>query len=525
MILIVDDRPENILALESILRVNNFQVDTANSGEEALKKVLKNTYSLIILDVQMPGMDGFEVAEIILGHSKSQHTPIIFLSAISKEKIFITKGYASGAIDYITKPVDPEILLLRVKSLYLFSQQKLELSETKNALLDEIAGRQEIQDELANKVEELHTILEALPLLAFSMNASGEIDYVNQAWKQYIHSTANFPTMIDSSELWVENWKSAFKKGEQFEREVKLHCPESNEHYHYFLKIVPVKKENEILKWIGTLHNIHEQKIANEILERKVEERTRELLEKNAELQQSNEELQQFTWVISHDLKEPVRKILTFSNLIKDRYFHSEQEGKREMERIIFSTERMTKLIDDLLSFTRLSAEFVFKPTDLNDLLSQIVSDYELVIHEKNAIVEWSNLCVLEAVETQFKQVLQNLIGNALKFARPGVPPSVRISSYRVDSLDFDAPEDPNGSYCRIEVKDNGIGFDEKYLTKIFQVFQRLTSSQSTEGTGIGLAIAKKSIDKHKGIITARSIPDKGSTFIIIIPLEQSKHE
>src|SRR6185503_4297087 len=115
MILIVDDRQENIFSLQKLLELNNFKVDTASSGEDALRKILKNTYSLIILDVQMPGMDGFEVAEAVSGYSRSKDIPIIFLSAINTEKKFITKGYSSGAIDYITKPFDPDILLLKVK--------------------------------------------------------------------------------------------------------------------------------------------------------------------------------------------------------------------------------------------------------------------------------------------------------------------------------------------------------------------------------------------------------------------------
>ena len=115
MILIVDDLPENIIALKSVLEKNDFQVDTASSGEEALKKILKNSYVLIILDVQMPGMDGFEVAEAITGYSKAKDTAIIFLSAANIEKNFITKGYSSGGLDYITKPVDTQILLLKVK--------------------------------------------------------------------------------------------------------------------------------------------------------------------------------------------------------------------------------------------------------------------------------------------------------------------------------------------------------------------------------------------------------------------------
>ncbi|HMI01750.1 MAG TPA: hybrid sensor histidine kinase/response regulator [Pedobacter sp.] len=141
MILIVDDTPENLISLKRVLERHNFEVDTASSGEEALKKVLKNEYVLIILDVQMPGMDGFEVAEAISGYSRAKETAIIFLSAVNKELKFITRGYSSGGLDYITKPVDMDILLLKVKTFYRIYEQSRKLIEIQKALLDEIEFR------------------------------------------------------------------------------------------------------------------------------------------------------------------------------------------------------------------------------------------------------------------------------------------------------------------------------------------------------------------------------------------------
>src|SRR5215217_6017090 len=145
MILIVDDTPENLISLKRVLERHNFEVDTASSGEEALKKVLKNEYVLIILDVQMPGMDGFEVAEAISGYSRARETAIIFLSAVNKELKFITKGYSSGGLDYITKPVDMDILLLKVKTFYRIYEQSRKLIEIQNALLDEIEFRKQAE--------------------------------------------------------------------------------------------------------------------------------------------------------------------------------------------------------------------------------------------------------------------------------------------------------------------------------------------------------------------------------------------
>lgn len=145
MILIVDDTPENLISLKKVLERHNFEVDTASSGEEALKKVLRNEYVLIILDVQMPGMDGFEVAEAISGYSKAKETAIIFLSAVNTENKFITKGYSSGGLDYITKPVDMDILLLKVATFYRIYEQSRKLIEIQNALMDEIEFRKQAE--------------------------------------------------------------------------------------------------------------------------------------------------------------------------------------------------------------------------------------------------------------------------------------------------------------------------------------------------------------------------------------------
>lgn len=154
MILIVDDTPENLISLKKVLEAHNFEVDTASSGEEALKKVLRNEYVLIILDVQMPGMDGFEVAEAISGYSKARETAIIFLSAANTELRFIAKGYSSGGLDYITKPVDMDILLLKVKTFYRIYEQSRKLIEIQKALLDEIEFRKKAE----NKKDEFISI-------------------------------------------------------------------------------------------------------------------------------------------------------------------------------------------------------------------------------------------------------------------------------------------------------------------------------------------------------------------------------
>ncbi|MCW3488453.1 response regulator [Chitinophaga nivalis] len=186
MILIVDDKPENILSIRKTLELYKFEVDAAASGEEALKKILKHSYTLIILDVQMPSMDGFEVAEAISGYSKARDIPIIFLSAVNKDKRFIVKGYDSGGMDYLTKPIDPDILLMKVKTFSRLYQQSQELKHMHQSLKEEVEVRKLAQAALSEKVNELRTTLEVLPQIAFTLTVEGRIEYANRNWFKFL---------------------------------------------------------------------------------------------------------------------------------------------------------------------------------------------------------------------------------------------------------------------------------------------------------------------------------------------------
>ncbi|HWB24770.1 MAG TPA: response regulator [Chitinophagaceae bacterium] len=397
MILIVDDKQENIFSLKTLLEINKFEVDTALSGEEALKKVLKNTYALIILDVQMPDMDGFEVAEAISGNKKTRETPIIFLSAVNTEKRFITKGYTSGGIDYLVKPFDPDILLLKVHTLCRLFEQTQELNRIQKSLKEEIEERKKIEREL----------------------------------------------------------------------------------------------------------------------ERRVDERTLELQQSNKELETANNELRQFAWIASHDLQEPVRKIKVFSLIIKEKFGITDDKVTSYLDKVILSSERMMKLIQDLLNYTELSNTQKSTMVNLNKVVEEVLVDFELLIKEKNAKINVGKLPDLEIVKIEAVQIFQNIINNALKYAKTSVPAEITINSEEISVAGKNGQEK---KYCRITISDNGIGFDEAYINKIFNMFQRLHGKGEYEGTGIGLAIVKKIIEKHNGTITAKSSENNGASFIITLP-------
>lgn len=520
MILIVDDRPENILPLKKILELHRFSVDTAESGEEALRKVLKNTYSIIILDVQMPGMDGFEVANAIAGFSKARDTSIIFLSAVNTEKKFITKGYTSGGIDYLTKPVDPDILVLKVKTLQRLYEQQEELRQTQDSLRREVEVRKQAQEDLAARVQELQKVLGSLPQIAFTLTPQGQLEYVNEHWFRYAASATTFPETHPEDTL-CHDWDTLLAGGTESTRELRLKDRTTSEHRYHLLRILPIRQQDVVMRWIGTYTDIHPQKLAAELLEQQVAVRTNELQLKNTELEQTNHELQQFTWVVSHDLKEPLRKIQLLNDTIKEKYLNDNPDAVSYLDRSIRSSARMSALINDLLAYSQLSAPEPFQPTDLNTLLDELLLDFDEQISRLNAVVTVGPIPVLDTIPTRIRQVFQNLISNALKFAKPNVPPRIDIRAERIDTKSIDGTPSPTGAFCRLVVQDNGIGFDEKFLGRIFVIFQRLHSRTSYEGTGIGLAIAKKNIDKHHGLISARSRVDEGAQFIVVLPVRQ----
>jgi signal transduction histidine kinase len=350
----------------------------------------------------MPGLDGFEVVKILSGNKRTKEIPVIFLSAISIEKKYIFKGYETGAVDYITKPVDTDLLIIKVKTFLKIYEQQNQLKEMKDLLSKEIKIRKEAQDNL----------------------------------------------------------------------------------------------------------------------EVKISERTKELVSKNEELEMKNHELQQFAWVVSHDLNEPIRKIQIFIKIIKELYLTKDEKGVDYVNRTVKAAERMQTLITDLLAYSRLSSKVKPEKTDLNIVLQEVLSDFDYLIERKNAVIKTTELPTIDSIPSQLRQVFQNLIGNALKFSGNVEVPVIEITSELIKTKDFDGEGAPDGKFCRITVTDNGIGFDEIYLDRIFIIFQSLNDRQTYEGTGIGLAIAKKIVDKHNGLITAKSQLGKGASFIIILPLQ-----
>lgn len=263
------------------------------------------------------------------------------------------------------------------------------------------------------------------------------------------------------------------------------------------------------------------------------QQRTRDELRHYAgRLSQSNHELESFAHIASHDLNEPLRKITAFGSRLREKYSDAlGDQGRDYLNRMENAARRMRKLINGLLLYSRVTTKAnPFVPVDLNAMVKEVLSDLEVRIQESKGMVEVGELPTLSADPLQMRQLLQNLIGNALKFRREGISPLIRIkSSCTGGNGPRPAGEGCAGAY-QLMIEDNGIGFDEKYAQRIFGVFQRLHGQSEYEGSGIGLSVCKRIVERHGGNITVKSAPDRGATFIITLPVNhknggQHEHE
>ena len=409
-ILLVDDREDNLLSIETILETKGYQLVKANSGRQALKILLKEfDFALILMDVKMPNLNGFETASLIYEREKLKHIPIIFITANNYGDENIFKGYKAGAVDYIYKPINPDLLRAKV-SIFI----------------------------------------------------------------------------------------DLYKKNYQLQAQEK--------------RLIAINRNLE--------NEINERKIS----EQKVQDLNSKLLENIAQLEEANKELDRFAFMASHDLQEPLRKIRTFSDLLYIRYNDNlDENGKMHIHRIKTAAERMQLLIQDILTFSKMSLEKIdFIDSDLNIIVQDVLSDLDETAQRENATITIGYLPTIPVNPVLIRPLFSNLISNALKYKRAETNPVINIFCDN-DSVQGSIPANENKKYCRIYIQDNGMGFDQKYAEQIFGMFQRLHSNKEIEGTGIGLALCKKIVEEHKGFISARSEINNGSTFVVSLPVSQKE--
>ena len=386
----------------------------------------------------------------------------------------------------------------------LVDQRTGEYREVNHQLEDEIAVRERAEADLLVERNLLRTTLDHLPDHIFIKDADSRFTITNRfhlhnlgvdSLEQVVGKTDFdfFPREL--AEQYYCDERHVVESGEALlNREERMRDPEGDEIWLLTTK-VPVKDpEGKVVALVGISHNITARKRA--------EERIRAIAD---ELARSNRELEQFAFVASHDLQEPLRKILAFGDrLNRVSAAKLDEQAADYLARMLNAAERMKALIESLLTYSRVTTRArEFQPVDLNETLSAVLTDLEYMIERTGGKVEVEPLFPVLADSAQMRQLFQNLISNALKFARPGVPPQVRVFA------------DDAG---RIVVQDNGIGFDEKFVDRIFTIFQRLHARDEYEGTGIGLSVCKKIVERHGGEIVVNSVPGEGSVFRVELP-------
>ncbi len=364
----------------------------------------------------------------------------------------------------------------------------------------------------------------AIPQVVWMADSCGRLHYLNPQWFNYTGLTYDQSTDSqwlqvvhpDDRESTRAQWKRAVEQGTALEVEQRLLRAADNSYHWHLVRGAPLRDEiGEIVQWVGTMTDIDDQRRQSELLERLVRERT-------IELERSNSQLEEFAAVASHDLQEPLRKIQAFGERLQSMCSQAlGEQGRENLGRILKSAVRMRTLINDLLAFSRISMTGKdFLLVDLGAIASEVVSDLDGLIQQTGGSVQINTLPAIHADPLQVRQLFQNLIGNGLKFHHPGTPPIVRVSARATPDPGGTSSKDAT-SWYEISVEDNGIGFEEVHLDRIFQVFQRLHGRSQYEGTGMGLSICRKIVERHGGRITAKSTPGQGSTFLVILPAMQ----
>ncbi|HEX8703712.1 MAG TPA: ATP-binding protein [Myxococcaceae bacterium] len=524
-ILLVDDIPANLLALEALLAPFGHRLVRAASGQEALRCALQEDFAVILLDVRLGDMSGIEVTAMLRDRERTRHTPVLLMTAASSDDRELLEGYAHGAVDFLRKPIIPEILRTKVSvfvDLYL-TREAMRRQEA------QLRAREREALENAHR-EHLHDLLMQAPA-AIAINRGPEFvfEFINPLYEKIAGRPVPLgrplrevlPELAAQTPL-MEVLHNVLKTGQPFqgtEYMVKWDRQGTGrlEEGYFNLMYRPMRERDghvsgvlsfavevteQVLARRKQEHLAHELSQLNAQLEHRVQERT-------AQLQEANRELESFSYSVSHDLRAPLRHITGFAQLLERRAGGKLDETSRGyLKTIISATQQGGTLVDDLLSFSRMGrAELRKKPVDLKALMEEVCHELQADVGGRS--VEWrvGELPHVEADPALLRQVVRNLLGNALKYTRPRPQALIEVGAREV------------AGEVEVWVRDNGVGFEMQYVDKLFGVFQRLHTVEQFEGTGIGLANVRRIISRHGGRTWAEGAVDQGATFHFSLPL------
>jgi PAS domain S-box-containing protein len=512
-ILLVDDRADKLLALQAVLRDLNQNIVIAKSGKEALRALLQAEFAVILLDVSMPGMDGFETASLIRKRPATEHTPIIFVTSMNQSENHIARGYQLGAVDYILTPIIPQVLRSKV-AVFVELFKRTEQIKVQAERLREVEeeGHRRRLAEAVDKLEaetKRNRFFTLAPDLLGIGSFDGYLLQVNDAWEQMLGYNEEELKSCHAIELvHADDRAAVMERGKTL-----IHGAPIG----YFE--VRARHKDGSYRWIGwTAAAFHAEKLVyifgRDVTQRKSNEQKIELLngqlrQRVQELTDINNELEAFSYSISHDLRAPLRSMQGFADaLLEEEAERLSGTGQEYARRVVNSAKYMDALLNDLLDYSRLSrAELDLTAVNLRHEVSELLTLLENEIKRKNAQVELELASeIVSAHPATLRQILSNLICNALKFIHSERPPILRIRSHSTDGN------------VRIWVEDNGIGIAAEHCDRIFRLFERLHTTEAYPGTGIGLALVRKGAERMGGSAGVESTPEQGSRFWVELP-------
>ncbi len=525
-ILIVDDTPESLALLGRILEEHGYRVRPAPNGRLALKSVAARLPDLILLDVKMPEMDGFEVCRHLKSKEYSRNIPVIFISAYGDTPKRV-EGFKAGGVDFISKPFEREEVLARVgihlRLHELTEKLEQQVDQRTRQLQQEIAERRRTEAVLQESEERYRSIFENAVEGIFQATPGpiGKFISANPAHASILGYESPEQMMAEVNEIgprfWVDPqdrkvFSEKVAKGAVSNFEIQLRRRDGRLIW-VSLNARPVLDASGKLAYIeGIMLDISDRKQAEEKLN-EYREHLEELVRgRTVQLEEANKELHAFSYTVSHDLRAPLRHIDGFIELLQKKTAAViDDQGRHYMTAISDAAQKMGLLIDDLLSFSRMSRHALkAQQVDLGRLVRDILLEFDPDTAGRK--IDWriSALPVVKGDKAMLRVILVNLISNALKFTRSREKTVIEIGSL----------PDQN-SETVVFVRDNGVGFDMAYVDKLFGVFQRLHRAEEFEGTGIGLANVRRIIARHGGSTWAEGKLDQGATFYFALPHDQ----
>ena len=508
-VLLVDDRPENLLALEAILNSSSYNLVQANSGMEALRCLLNQDFAVILLDVQMPGMDGFETATLIRSRDRSRSTPIIFITAFSSNDTHVFKGYSLGAVDYLFKPVKPEILTSKVQVFVQLFQKTVEVKQQATQLAA-------VNTELSKSEERFRTLCACSPLGIYVADVEGRCTYINprcqaicgltleenlaEVWQREVHP--------EDRDRVVADWLAWIKESQEYSNEFRLAGSENVRWIH--VQSSPMFSDlGKLIGHVGTVRDITDRKQAEE-------ERGRLIREQVArqEAERANQMKDEFLAILSHELRTPLNAILGWSRLLRVKKFDEETIDKA-LETIERNAKSQSQLIEDILDVSRIlrgKLNLNKHPIRLESVIELAIDSLQPLAEEKSIVLELTcspNVGQVIGDCDRLQQIVWNLLSNAIKFTPEEGKVEVRLESV--------------GDEAEIQIIDSGIGIAPDFLPYVFDRFRQADSSttRSYGGLGLGLAIVRHLVEQHGGKVYAENNPGEGAKFTVALPLAQ----